>query len=551
MKKSIVKKVGVAVLAVVLALVLLITIRMRLDRRDPYPGTTVAASSIPTFAEVNLPYLHVYDPGDLPFMASAVIDIDGDGVEEVFLGGGSGQQDGLLRFTGDGFEDIIAGRGLDKVLPDATYGAATIDADGDGAVDLLVARQSGVYFYRNAGSSFEGRDLEVPFNEKSVAISIGLGDINNDGAVDMYLSAYLRVPFVEGQNIFNKEGYGATSVLLVNNGDMSFTDRTVESGLEYVHNTFVGVFADVDEDGWLDLVVAHDTGQIRTWRNTGDGQFENMANPVSDVYSYPMGIAAADYDDDGRIDFFFSNVGNTVPGFVITGDIRDDQVFHPKWMLFRNTGDFTFEDTAAETHLADFEFSWGAVFEDFNLDGLQDLVVSENYIGFPPHKVPFYRLPGRFLIQGPAGRFAAVESEAGVSNPYFSVSPLVADFNDDGYPDLLHVNAGGSTRAWLNDGGDRHYLKVRLPNIASSLGARVVVTSASGRELTGYFLSGEGLNSDQSHVLVFGLGDESAIDMVEVYYVDGGMHRFAMPPVDSTLEVPRLEAATADEELDQ
>lgn len=551
MNMSIVRKALLVVVLLVVALLATITVRMRLDLRDPYPATTVEADSIPTFTEVSVPFAHVHDTGVLPFLASAVIDIDGDGIEEVFLGGGVDQQDGLLRFAGGGFADIAANRGLEKSLPDATYGAAVIDADADGASDLIVARQSGVYFYRNIGGSFEGRDLQVPFNEKTVAISVGLGDVNNDGAVDMYLSGYLRVPFVEGQNIFNKPGYGGTSLLLVNNGDMTFTDRTAEYGLEYVHNTFVAVFADVDEDGWLDLVVAHDTGQVRTWRNTGTGRFENSPNPFSDVHGYPMGIAAADYDNDGRVDFFFSNVGNTVPGFVITGDITPDQVFQPKWNLFRNTGNFTFDDTAADVHLADFEFSWGALFEDFNLDGLQDLAVSENYIGFPPHKVPFFRLPGRFLIQRPDGKFAAAEEAAGVANPFYSLTPLTADFNDDGYPDLLHVNVGGTTRAWLNDGGDQNYLKVRLPDTAASLGARVVVTTASGKTLTGFHLSGEGLSSDQSHVVILGLGGEAEIASVDVHYVTGGTQQFEAPAINTTLDVAPLAPVMAegDEEI--
>jgi len=100
-----------------------------------------------------------------------------------------------------------------------------------------------------------------------------------------------------------------------------------------------------------------------------------------------------DYDNDGRVDFFFSNVGSTPPTFLVKGDLRDDQDFNPRWILFRNRGDFGFEDTADATALADFEFSWGAVFEDFNLDGRPDLVVSENFVDFPPHKIEFLRLP--------------------------------------------------------------------------------------------------------------------------------------------------------------
>ena len=134
-------------------------------------------------------------------------------------------------------------------------------------------------------------------------------------------------------------------------------------------------------------------------------KFQNMPNPNSDVYGYPMGIAVADYDNDGRPDYFFSNTGTTAPAFMASGDLRDDQTYYPKWIMFRNDGEFKFTDTAEEVKVADYEFSWGAAFDDFNLDGRPDLVVSENFVDLPPHKVSFLRLPCRFMIQNEQGQF--------------------------------------------------------------------------------------------------------------------------------------------------
>jgi hypothetical protein len=324
-------------------------------------------------------------------------------------------------------------------------------------------------------------------------------------------------------------------VLALNEGDNRFRDATQASGLAYLHNTFQGVFVDVDEDRDADLVVAHDTGQVRTWRNLGDGRFESAPNPNSNQYSYPMGIAVGDYDNDSRVDFFFSNVGTSPPTFMVKGDLRDDQQFNPKWILFRNTGGFQFEDTAEQTALADFEFSWGAVFEDFNLDGLQDLAVAENYIGLPPHKI--VRLPGRFLVQGEDHRFAASEGAAGVANPYYGISPLVADFNDDGYPDLLWVNLDGPVRAFLNEGGDGRYLKIKLSDRPRSLGAIARVTTDRGQTFTRHFVSNEGLCSDQSHVLFFGLAGAGAVTRVEVSFLDGQTWTIDNPKIDTTLRV--------------
>ena len=165
------------------------------------------------------------------------------------------------------------------------------------------------------------------------------------------MAGYIRLDLVEGQNIFNKEGYGGSSHLYLNRGDNTFDDVTDEAGLTYKHNTFMAVFVDVDKDGNEDLVVAHDTGQVRTWRNQGDGTFTNEHNPNSDQYSYPMGIAVGDYNNDTLIDFAFSNVGSTPPNFMIHGDLRDDQVSNWKWLLFENLGDFKFRDAAEDAKL--------------------------------------------------------------------------------------------------------------------------------------------------------------------------------------------------------
>jgi hypothetical protein len=455
----------------------------------------------------------------LPFMASAVIDIDNDGVEELFLGGGYNQADAVFRFEGGQFINITDQTGLEKQDNDATLGSVVIDVDNNGYSDLIVARESGIWLHKNDNGHFSSEQLEAPIKEDTTPLSIAIADINRDGHFDMYVSGYIRLDLVEGQNIFNKEGYGGTSAMLLNNGDNTFTDITESSGLYYKHNTFQSVFVDLDNDGLEDLVVAHDTGQVRTWKNLGNNKFKNMPNPNSEQSSYPMGIAVSDYNNDGLVDLFFSNVGSTAPAFMVKGDLREDQVFNPKWIMLENKGDFKFEDVAEVAKVADYEFSWGAIFRDFNLDGLDDLVVSENYIGCPPHRLPFLRLPGRFMLQNQNGEFAEVSEAAGIDNKFYSISPISADFNQDGAPDLVHINLKDKPKAFISQAQENHYLKVKLPDTISSIGAMVTVTRTDGSQLFKPFISGEGLCSDQSHTLIFGLGQGSATE-VQVNYLD-------------------------------
>ncbi len=520
---------------------LVVTLSYVKSHGQPY-SQDIDESLIPKFSSASLDFTHEFDSTSLPMIGSAIIDIDGDRVPEVFLGGAKNQADGLFRYKDGGFTPIENSAGISKTVPDATYGAATIDVDKDGDSDLFVARDSGVTLYINEGGTFAGKKLELPFDEKSTPVSFSLADLNHDGAVDMFVSTYLPKAKMEGMNIFNKENYGSNSLLLVNNGDNTFTDITDKAGMRYTHNTFCGIFVDIDGDNEQDLVVAHDTGTVKTWKNMGNMTFKDVANPTSDVFGYPMGIAMADYDNNGKVDFFFSNTGGTVPDFLGKGDLRDDQVFEDRLTFFRNDGGFKFTNISEETKTAKYEFSWGTVFHDLNLDGRQDLVISQNFVDFPLHKL--FKLPGRVLIQRPDGTFAATEERSNVVNRRYEITSLVADFNLDGYPDMVRVNLDGPAVAFINDGGDSHFVKVRIPDTADTMGTKVSVTKSDGTVLTDWMVTGEGLVCDQTHVLTFGLGADTNCSRIDITYPNGKTQTIENPKVDSLIEVEPQ--ATAD-----
>jgi hypothetical protein len=528
-----VKYVAGLLLLLVLGLATIIVIRFRHDAQIPYTVST-AGITIPIYDEIELDFTHNYvEATSIPATGGAAIDLDG-GAEELFLCGGQGQNDAIFRYENGTFKDITTDVGFVKEGDEASMSATSLDVDHDGDNDLIVTRTNSIWLYTNDGGKLTGQKLDAPIADDTTPLSIAVVDLNRDGAFDMYVSGYIKKTLIEGFNIFNKEGYGGTSALLINNGDNTFTDKTKASGLYYKHNTFQAVFYDADNDGHEDLIVAHDTGQVRTWKNMGNGTFENMPNPNSEVYSYPMGIGVADYDNDGLVDFFFSNTGTTAPPFMARGDLRDDQVYYPEWILFHNEGGFSFTDTAEHTKLAGYEFSWGGIFEDFNLDGRADLAVSENYVDLPPHKFEFLRLPGRFLVQNQHGEFAAVGTQAGVVNTRFSISPLSADFNQDGAPDLVHVNLAGKSKAFISNNATKDFVKVQLPNTVESVSAMVKAELSDGRTIYEPFVKGEGLCSDSSPMVTIGTGG-AQVQSVEVTYLSGRTETFATPESGSTL----------------
>lgn len=534
------KKIIVVLFLVLLLLFVGVYVYLRNDAQVPYDFGEIEISSVPHFDAITLPFEHhLNTKNHLPFMGAAVIDVDGDGQPEFWLGGGEGQEDVIFKYADGTFKDVTKAVEFSKNDINAhSYGAAVFDLDGDRDEDMLVCRSGNVFMYENEGGAFaKAKNINLPFNEKSVPISVTLGDYDNDGDIDFFVSAYIGQAYVEGQTIFTDPTYGATSMLVANVGNGQYKDVTKEAGIEYVHNTFVASFVDIDEDGHLDLIVSHDTGEIRTYKNRGDGTYEKIKNPLTDHFAYPMGISIGDYNNDLRPDFFASNVGTTMPRAILKGDLSTEQEerFVTDWILLRNEGGFNLRNASTEAWLAKYEFGWGSVFEDFNLDGYQDLAVAENYVSLPIFKL--VKLPGRFLLGTEDQRFVASGQAANVINKAYGIAPITADFNGDGYPDLVYANVSGASKAWLSLGGDRSYIKVVLAQKAKSLGAKVVANYRSGKVRAEWLLSGEGLCSDQSKVLVFGCSENDPVINLEIRYANGEVQDTTINQINSTIYI--------------
>jgi enediyne biosynthesis protein E4 len=465
------------------------------------------------FTEIPIDFNHKFaEDNSLAFLGSAVIDIDGDDIHEFFVGGGSNQADALFKWRDGKFINIIASTKLSK--NSATYGATSIDIDKDGDIDLIIARDDGVYLYLNNNRIFDGQKLSLNLPAKSVPTSIAVTDIEQDGDADLYISTFIRPEFFKSATYNDPEH--TTKNILLRNDNGNFTDVTDSSGLVVNQNTFLTVFVDLDGDLLQDAVVSPNTDTVKIFKNNGDGTFTEQRAPTG--YGFWMGLAVGDIDNDGDADLFLSNAGNTISKFFLKGDLRDDQLLDPEWALLRNDGNFTFTNINDEALLTNYGFSWGASFSDLNLDGHLDLLVSQNYIKWQAHK--FSKLPGKAFIQD-TGKFLPVTKISGLSNRFFGQSPLVTEINGDGYPDVLFLNINGPLRAFLNRGGDNHFVRVILPDNADSLGAKVVLERADGSHLIKQFFTSMGYMTDPSPEFIFGLGESSANVSVTIYRPSG------------------------------
>jgi hypothetical protein len=341
------------------------------------------------------------------------------------------------------------------------------------------------------------------------------------------VSGYIRKDLVDGETVFRR-AYGGVSALFVADGAAAWRDATAEYGLIRQHNTFTALFADLDNDGDSDLVVAQDTGHVEMYDNRGAPPFAPIENPS--VYSYPMGIAAGDLDNDGLIDLYFSNVGHTLPAPMLRGDLDARDPFNPDYMLFRNEGALRFADAAHEAGLARLGFGWGVVFADVDLDGRSDVLVAQNYVRLSLNPI-MRRYQGKLLLQQADGSFA---SAPGVENQAFGQTPVVGDFNGDGRPDIVWANINGPARAFLNQGPTGNAISVRLPNTVASINARIEVR-VGARRLFGQVIANQGIGSDQSRTQIFGLGSDIAADTVTITLQDGRVQEFQDVPAGAVI----------------
>jgi len=480
---------------------------------------------LPEFAEIPVDFAHRWDRKRAHHLTGgAALDVDGDGRFELFVGGGEGQPDALLSLRDGRLVDVIAGTGLSSTA--ATYGAAAVDLDADGDVDLAVCRNDGVTLYLREGEGFTARPLPVALPEHSVPLAVSAADVDADGDIDLYLSVFVDFPHFTAAT-FNVPSHAKANRLLRNDGGLRFSDVTDEVTASK-QNTFTSAFVDLDGDGLPDLVVAQNTGEVELLRNRGGGSFERI--PLDTGYGFWMGVAVGDADADGDPDLVFTNVGESFPGFLARGDLRDDQRLAEGWLMLRNDGGWRFHDATREARLDGLGFAWGAVFEDVNLDGRLDLIASQNYVKWPVHR--WFKFPGKVLLGDDAHGFAAA---AVAPNPSYSNSPLFADLDGDGRLDLFWLNNDGPSRAYLNRSKGNAVI-VALPDTARSLGARAHLEGAPAH-YTRELASGAGLGTDPAPWLVFGLGEGGHADRLVVSWPDGSSLAIDDPPLNRPIQI--------------
>ncbi|MFT4546724.1 MAG: hypothetical protein ACI8XO_001689 [Verrucomicrobiales bacterium] len=331
----------------------------------------------------------------------ALADVDGDGLEDIYVSQSGGLPNRLLRHRPDGtLEDISAAAGVDWL--EVAHGSLFADLDNDGDPDLIVGSGSGILVMENDGAG-KFRIAASKLLTDGLPYSIAAADIDQDGDLDLYLCGYTRRAGVRSHHVFvhpvpyHDANNGGRNALFRNDGDWRFTDVTKITGMGD-HNTrfsYAATWEDFDLDGDLDLYVANDFGRNSLYRNelaqTGRVRFKDVAEEAGVVDVAPgMSACWGDYDNDGRADLYvgnmFSAAGNriaTQPHFQAGADheTRSQFLHHAGGnSLFRNTGGGSFEEVSEPMGVNLGRWAWSSKFADLDNDGWQDIVVANGFI---------------------------------------------------------------------------------------------------------------------------------------------------------------------------
>ncbi len=325
------------------------------------------------------------------------------------------------------FVDVAARAGVATV--GHAGGVAMDDFDGDGDLDIVASSHGfgdQLRFLVNDGAGkFTDRTSEAGLDGLFGGLNVTHADYDNDGDVDVFV---LRGAWLQ------QDGHVPNS-LLRNEGGGRFVDVTVEAGVFSRHPTQTAVFADFDNDGWLDLFVGNENGhghehRAELYRNTGDGRFTEIAIKAGvDVTGYVKAVTAGDYDNDGWMDLYVSRLRG-------------------RNSLLRNRGDGTFEDVTAQAKVGGPDMSFPVWFFDYDHDGWLDLFVS-GYEASPadvandylerPHKGV---MPALYRNLGD-GTFEDVAAKVGLDTVLWTMGCNYGDLDHDGWLDL-YIGTGES-----------------------------------------------------------------------------------------------------------
>jgi len=502
---------------------------------------------------------------------AAFVDVDNDGWIDALVLNGTRLEEGtrqaetfppgkaprprLYRNNHDGtFTDVTDRAGLGSGSGWASSVCAG-DYDNDGWLDLFITYYGHNVLYHNRG---DGRFEDVtaraglPAGGTRWGSGCAFVDYDRDGRVDLFVANYLRFDLASAPEVgtgpnclwkgvaVNCGPRGLpfdTNLLFHNEGNGTFADVSVQSGIARVTGRYpmTAAAADFDGDGWIDIYAACDSTAAILYHNNHDGTFTDTAVESGVAYSENgtqqagMGLAVGDFNGDGRLDLFKTHFADDIPA------------------LYRSLGKGVFEEIAVASGVGVLNryVEWGAGMPDLDNDGRPDLVyVTGNVYPEVERVLPQYPHRGPRIvfrnIDGTRFEDVTAASGPGATTVHSSRGAAFGDFDNDGKIDILVFNMNEPPSLLRNEyAGPNHWIAVKLEGVASNraaLGATVIVTSAAGTQAQAV-LSQSSYYSHDDVRLHFGLRTAEIAAGIEVRWPSGRVDRLTDVRADRVITI--------------
>ncbi len=526
-----------------------------------------------------------------------VYDLDKDGKSEIIVVG----QNLLLKNNGEGQFEGKTFLPKQRSLYDA---AVLADFTGDGEVDLVGVDNAGfpLLFEGNGDTTFKD-GVVVNDTHFDLPKTFTAGDVDKDGDLDLFIANY-KYAYRQGQmpSPYFDANDGYPAALLLNDGSGHFTDNTEAAGLsaKRYRRSYSSSFVDLDDDQDLDLIVVSDYAGFDVYENNGSGEFTDITNTFGlDRHFFGMGHTFADYDNNGKLDFYVIGMSSTTSRRLDNmGLIREDKPQHTAMRTAMGYGNRMFlgghrrlslspnNATVARTG-----WSWGASSFDFDNDGDKDIFVANgHYTGkssqdyctvfwrhdiydegeADPAKNFMFQLETEdlrkadiswngyehkvMLMNTGDAEFINIAYLLGVSFEYDGRAVVSEDLDGDGRQDLLVVqfktNGLDDNRYTLHVYQNQletvgNWIGITLPDTVgrSPIGAKVYL-QADGKQQYSQYITGDSFSSQHSARAHFGIGALDKVDKISVEWFNGTRSVIEAPAINQYHAITPLNIET-------
>ena len=465
----------------------------------------------------------------------AVWDYDLNGQPDLFFPGGGKissekQPSGLpsvlySQVAGGEYQNQSLAAGIAD-SPHYSHGCSVADYDNDGFPDLVVTGYGGILCWHNLGDgTFEEVSAEVGLIDPSWSSSAGWGDLNGDGALDLYLAHYVDWSLENNPRCGADSGAqdvcpprrftGLNDRVFYSNADGTFRDATREAGLVSRGKGLGVILGDVDNDQDLDIYVANDTTNNFLYLNDGQGRLKEsgLSRGVSvddqAVANGSMGVDLGDYNGDGKPDLWVANY--------------ESEAF----ALYKNLGAAQFLYASRESgviSIGNLFVGFGTKYGDFDSDGDEDIVVANGHVIHFPRHATVRQLP--LLLENQRGKFHRLSFEKAdyLGQPHYGRGVATGDLDHDGDLDLVFANC--NERAAILENRTKpegNWIQVRLIGTKSNrdaIGARLVIHTSQG-DLFRYVTGGGSYLSQSAYTVHAGIPAGAELKGITVYWPSG------------------------------